>query len=314
MNGTSRYSEWPMGIQSLLAAGLMAAVLSWPAPGLASTNGPAMGRRGPERGAELSAGARIDPESRYNDGSELTAWRIQAGAGVRRPLGPCLVMGDVSVESAAYSFRREGDALFGRSGFMQDALSLRFGVLATGPINNRWGWQAGGSLALSGEADADPAEALNIGALGGVNCQVNDAFRWSLSVVGFGFEGSPLVVPIPGFDWRINRRWRLATQGPGLVCSFTPALAATLSCWSRWEYRQYRLDDDPPVPGGKYYDQRVPIGLELAWPIGRRLELAVEGGCYVYQQMMLRDRHDDKVVTVVGDPSAFIGARLGWRL
>jgi hypothetical protein len=136
----------------------------------------------------------------------------------------------------------------------------------------------------------------------------------SLSVLGFGFEGSPLVIPIPGFDWKISERYRLATQGPGLNFSTTLSPVTKLNVLARWEYRQYRLDDDPPVPGGKYYDQRYPVGLELTRRFFRVLEVVLEGGFYVYQQMMIRDKDDNKMITVVGNQSAYVGLRMSLRL
>jgi len=149
---------------------------------------------------------------------------------------------------------------------------------------------------------------------GGVSCIVSPDLKWSLSFVGFGFEGSPLVIPIPGFDWKISERYRLATQGPGLGFITTLSPATKLTVLSRWEYRQYRLDDDPPVPGGKYYDQRFPVGMELTRRFFHVLEVALEGGCYVYQQMMIRDKDDNKVITVVGDQALYVGLRMSLRL
>jgi len=68
------------------------------------------------------------------------------------------------------------------------------------------------------------------------------------------------------------------------------------------------------VPGGKYYDQRYPFGLELAHRFSRVLEVALDGGCYVYQQMMIKDQDDNKVVTVVGDQSMYVGLRMSLQL
>ena len=197
---------------------------------------------------------------------------------------------------------------------MHDALALRLGLMVMAPINEKWGWQAGGMMSVAGESQADPWEAFNGGALGGVSYIASPDLKWSLSVVGFGFEGSFLAIPIPGFDWKISERYRLATQGPGLNFTTTLSPVTKLNVLARWEYRQYRLDDDPPVPGGKYYDQRYPVGIELNRRFFRVLEVALEGGIYVYQQMMIRDKDDNKVVTVVGDQSAYVGLRLSLPL
>ena len=292
-----------------------------PAAGMVSTtNVPTMrqsplGQRPMGRGIELRTGYRLDPSSHYNDGSDVTVQRFRLGTIVRRSIRPGLMlMGDVDAEYSSYSFNQRDDTIFGKSGFMQDAVMLRLGLMVVAPINERWGWQAGGSASMSGETRADLWEAFNYGALGGVSCIVSPDFKWSLSLVGFGFEGSFLAIPIPGFDWKISERYRLATQGPGLNFITTLSPATKLIVLSRWEYRQYRLDDDPPVPGGKYYDQRFPVGIELSRRFFRVLEVSLEGGIYAYQQMMIRDKDDNKVVTVVGNQSAYVGLRMSLQL
>jgi hypothetical protein len=322
-----RYA-WMIGVVLVLVAGRHAtavnsvgandaatvSALSTNAPSAAAmvptTNVPAMGR-----GVELRTGYRLDPSSHYNDGSDVTVQRFRLGAIVRQSIRPGLMMvGDVDAEYASYSFNQRDDTIFGKSGFMQDAVTLRLGLMVMGPINERWNWQAGGSVSVAGESQADLWEAFNGGALGGVSYIASPDFKWSLSLVGFGFEGSFLALPIPGFDWKINDCYRLAAQGPGLsfITTFSPETKLIAS--ARWEYRQYRLDDDPPVPGGKYYDQRIPIGLELTHRFFRVLEVGLEGGVYAYQQMMIRDKDDNKVVTVVGNQSAYVGLRMSFQL
>lgn len=274
-----------------------------------------LGQRPMGRGIELRIGYRLDPSSHYNDGSDVTVQRVRLGAIVRRSIRPGLMlMGDVDAEYSAYSFNQRDDTIFGKSGFMQDAVTLRLGLMVMGPINEKWGWQAGGSASLAGESKADLWEAFNPAALAGVSRIVSPDFKWSLSLVGFGFEGSFLAFPLPGFDWKISERYRLTAQGPGLGFITTLSPTTKLTALARWEYRQYRLDDDPPAPGGKYYDQRFPLGIELTRHFFRILEVALEGGCYVYQQMMIRDRDDNKVVTVVGDQSAYVGLRMSLQL
>jgi len=281
----------------------------------ATANAPAMDHRPLGRGIELRTGYRLDPSSHYNDGSDVTVQRVRLGAIVHRSIRPGLMlMGDVDAEYSSYSFNQRDDTIFGKSGFMQDAVMLRLGLAVLGPINEKWGWQAGGSLSMSGETKADLWEAFNPAAVAGVSRTVSPNFKWSLTAAGFWFEGSPIVFPIPGFDWKISERYRLAAQGPGLNFITTLSPATKLIASARWEYRQYRLDDDPPVPGGKYYDQRYPVGLELTRRFCHVLEVAMEGGCYVYQQMMIRDKDDNKVITVVGDQSAYVGLRMSLRL
>lgn len=280
-----------------------------------ATNIPVMGRPAGGHGVELRAGYRLDPSSHYNDGSDVTVQRFRLGTIVRRPIRPGFALvADLDAEYAAYSFNQRDDTIFGKSGFMQDAMALRLGLMVMAPINERWGWQVGGNGSVAGETHADFGEAFNCGGLVGVSRIVGPDFKWTLSLVGFWFEGSPLVIPLPGFDWKIGESYRLATQGPGL--SFITALSPTtkLTLLGRWEYRQYRLDDDPPVPGGKYYDQRVPIGLELGRCFFSVLEVTLDGGFYAYQQMMIRDEDDNKVVTVVGTPSMFVGLRMNLQI
>ena len=319
-----RYA-WIIGTALVLVASCSASdtptgqVVPAKAPSVAdmvsATNVPAMGQQTMGHGIELRTGYRLDPSSHYNDGSDVTVQRFRLGAIMHQSIRPGLMLvGDVDAEYSAYTFNQRDDTIFGKSGFMQDAVMLRLGLMVMAPINEKWAWQAGGSVSVAGETHADLWEAFNAGALVGVGRVVSPDLKWSLSLVGFGFEGSFLAIPIPGFDWKISERYRLATQGPGLnfITTFSPT--TKLIVLSRWEYRQYRLDDDPPVPGGKYYDQRFPAGIELTRRFFRVLEVTLEGGIYAYQQMMIRDKDDNKIVTVVGDQSAYVGLRMSLQM
>jgi len=103
-----------------------------------TTNVPAMGQlplgqRPMGRGIELRTGYRLDPSSHYNDGSDVTVQRFRLGAIVRRSIRPGLMlMGDVDAEYSAYTFNQRDDTIFGKSGFMQDAVMLRLGLMIMG--------------------------------------------------------------------------------------------------------------------------------------------------------------------------------------
>src|SRR5450756_837053 len=226
-----RYA-WMIGVALVLAASRSASGASDaatgsalltnapPAAGMAlTTNVPTMrqsplgqsplGQQPMGPGVELRTSYRLDPSSHYNDGSDVTVQRFRLGAIVRQSIRPDLMLiGDVDAEYAAYTFNQRDDTIFGKSGFMQDAVTLRLGLMIMAPINEKWGWQAGGSLSVAGESRADLWEAFNGGALGGVSYIASPDLKWSLSLVGFWFEGSPLVIPIPGFDWKISERYR----------------------------------------------------------------------------------------------------------
>ncbi len=266
-------------------------------------------------GLELRSHYRLDPSSHYSDGSDVTAQRAGLGLGLRRPfLKSGFLTAELNLEYAGYNFNQRDDTIFGSSGFMQDAMGLRFSMMGMAPVNAVWGWQAGGFVTVAGETHADLWEAFNGGGLLGANYMVNPDLKLSLSLVAFGFEGSMPVLPIPGIDWKINPDWRLLTPGPGLDLVRRLDERTKLTARGRWEYRQYRLDDDPPVPGGMFYDQRVYLSLEFSRRVWHVLEIALESGCYVYQQMLIRNQDDSRVVNVNGDPSLFVGLRLGCRI
>ncbi len=267
------------------------------------------------RGIELRSGYRLDPSSHYRNGSDVTVQRVSGGAAVRRPIFDAVVAAlEADTDYADYSFNRRDDTPFGASGFMHDAVSFRLGTMLVGPLKGAWTWQAGGSVSVAGETRADLWEAFNGSALAGVGYLVSTNLRLTLSTVVFGFESTVPVLPVPGVDWTINPAWRLLTPGPGLDLVRTLGPASKLTLRGRWEYRQYRLDDDPPAPGGMFYDQRVRMGLEWSRRFFHVVEAAVEGGAYVYQQLQLRNRFDSKVANTDGGPSAYAAVRLGVRL
>lgn len=277
----------------------------------ALTNAPAAAGRPPGLGFEFRGSYRHSFKAHLEGGGEVESERALVGVSYRRPLTSSLkIMLDFDPEWVSYDFSGTPYPEFNRAGFMRDATVLWFGAMVAGDINPKWSWQAGGRAGLASEHDADLTDALVGVGLFGVGYVVNPDLKLSLSLAGLSVESQSLVIPVPGIDWKISERYRLATRGPGLNFVTTLDPKTRLTMRGNWDYRQFHLNDDDPTPGGMFYDQRVNLALELARRFAHIFEAALEGGVPVYQQFQIRDRDDNKVRSLTADPAPFFAVRM----
>lgn len=277
----------------------------------ALTNAPSASGRPPGLGVEVRGSYRHSFDARLEGGGEADSDRASIGVSYRWPLTPSLkIMLDVDPEWVSYDFSGTPYPEFNRAGFMRDATVLWFGAMVAGDINPKWSWQAGGRLGIASEHDANLTDALTGGGLFGFGYVVNPNLKLSLSLAGLIVESYPLLIPVPGIDWKISERYRLVTRGPGLDFVTTLDQKTRLTARGNWDYRQFHLNEDDPTPGGTFYDQRVNLALELSRRFARMFEAVLEGGVPVYQQFQIRDRDENKVRSLTADPAPFVAARL----
>src|SRR5205807_396148 len=107
--------------------------------------------------------------------------------------------------------------------------------------------------------------------------------RYALSeklIVGIGagvrtrIEDNPFFFPLPMLTWQISEQWKLSTGGrPGLTLSYSPLESLTISLSGAYEYRDFRLDHNGPIPDGVGRETRIPIILGVAYTPTKRISL-----------------------------------------
>ncbi len=171
-----------------------------------------------------------------------------------------------SSEFSFYDFDGATDLVPGTDSPLDDTYDYRIGGRYSRSLEAGWGMFVGGDVRFAGEHGADAGDSVTGGGFGGVTYDVSDRLTLGIGLsVRTRLEDNARIIPIPVVDFRITDEWRLSTDGPGLKLSYTPDPAYTIYIAGRWEAREFRMDEDGPLPGGVARDERVPIVLGATW-------------------------------------------------
>lgn len=164
-------------------------------------------------------------------------------------------------------------------------------------------WFTSAALTLGGEDNASLGGSLTVAAVSGMRYQAREdlAFDIGLAVMTH-HEGSPWVIPYLGFDWRVSDRVRFGTNGSQVHLAVDLNDAWTLSGEAAYKLREYRLNDENPLPGGAFRDQEIDLGLALEWRPSAGSRVRFEGGVIAWRELEMYDSAGDKVSEIEADP------------
>jgi hypothetical protein len=183
------------------------------------------------------------------------------------------------------------------------------------PTEGKWAWFVGGGALASYEQGADLGDSMTYGAQGGARYVFSDAFSLSLGVgVRTRLEDDTMVLPIIGFDWKINEKLSLGTKrGIGLELKYQASDAVALTLGSIFDSREFRLRDDGAVRDGVGADRRVPVVAGIEWAVSPTVILSAQGGLIAWSHYKLEDDSGSKVGETDADPAGFIGIGVDFR-
>jgi hypothetical protein len=259
------------------------------------------------RHVSARAALRYDwPTGLAGDG-EVSVRRYSLGGGVTEPVSDRLAVGlEADAEFSAYRFAGTVPLVGVMDDMASDTLSIRAGPSLRYRRNEDWSYLASLRFSFTGETDADPVRAMQGTLMLGAGYAVSPAFRLNTALAVISrIQDTPLVIPFILADWTITDRIRLATQGPGLGLTARLYRSGAVTLRGRWEYRQYRLDDDAALPDGVFRDSRINLSLEYTQYITRQAGLSLEVGRALYQKMSLLDRDGDHHGDLEADPVVF---------
>jgi len=185
-------------------------------------------------------------------------------------------------------------------------ISLSPGVFVA--INDDWGWFARTNFNLAFADDANITDSFTVGGLAGVRWRATENFSLTLGIAATTrLEDSGLISPVIGFEWNIDDRWTLGTDGSGLNLSYKVDDAWTAFGFARFERREYRIGaSNSEIDNGIIRDQRVGIGAGVNWSPDRRFDVSLSGGVLVHQEIEFFNSSGTKVRDIDFDPAAFI--------
>jgi Domain of unknown function (DUF6268) len=242
-------------------------------------------------------------------GSLLTS-RFDAGFGIEIPVGE---KGELEL---TYDFGLSDYDFDGATGIIpgtddpwqevhQHEFEFRF-IQQTTP---KWGWILGGGVGWAGEPGADVNDSVYGLGYFGLQYTVKPGL-----VVGFGggvrsrIEDNPLVIPFALIHWQISEQWALSNEGRiGLTLTYAIDDHWTLALAGEWDYLDFRLDEDAPLPSGVARDNRYPFSLEVRWKPKPFLTFRASAGVDVGRSLVVEDENGNEISDTDLEPAPFIG-------
>lgn len=245
-------------------------------------------------GLSFSGDAMTTGEADFEEGGgSMSVRRWSASAGYRIPLrSSWSFVLSADREWSAYTFsgadRQDLDTA------LDDASVTRFGFNVRGPVSENWSAFVSAGLSHGVASDADWSDGRRWNGLAIGRYQWSSNFAFSLGVLaGQRLEDDPLIIPIPGIDWRITDRLRVQTaQGVTLGYSLDERKRWIADLAVSFDRRSYRVGRGP-MEGQVVYDRRVPILAGINYAPHPTLLVRLYGGFVGWQQFELREDNDE---------------------
>jgi len=152
-------------------------------------------------------------------------------------------------------------------------------------LSGDWWWFVDGRATWAFESGASVGDALIGSGTVGATYALNDNLTLGLGLhVRSRLEDNAQVYPLPYINWTINEQWSLASTQTGARLSYVPFDDWTFFLEGGWESREYRLDDNGPIPGGVMRDDRVPLSLGATWQANEHFDIAAAVGSSLSSQ------------------------------
>lgn len=255
------------------------------------------------------------------DGSEGEVSIARAGADVTAIFAfsrTDRVILSVGEEFSFYDFS-DSDILPSGEDPIDDASDTSINLTYTTKVRDRWGLTTTAGVRFSAESGADFEDALSGSGLVIATYDFSDRLTVGGGVLArTRLEEDLLVIPIATINWKINDRWTLSNTGGSagvrLVLAYKHSDAWTFTGDVGFEGREFRLDEDGPIPGGVARDTRLPIALGARYNPLPKVTFSLRAGVHLLQEIEFDDSDGDEISEDDLDPTGFISFMASLRL
>jgi len=241
----------------------------------------------------LHASALYSTSADFDDaGGEVGVFRAGGGVGIGVSLSQTMGLRfGFDTEQSFYDFGGPVTLAPGTSDPWEDIHTYDFNAQLSAGVDEHWSWFVGGTVKSSGESGADFGDSLTYGGFGGVRYKVSESLTVGVGVaVSSRLEDDARVFVLPAIEWQIDDfwsvgSWDLAGQGGGYALRYQPSDDLTLGIGAAYIPREFRLDENGPVPGGVGRDDRVPVVFFAAWSPDPSFSVQADVGADVYGKL-----------------------------
>lgn len=241
----------------------------------------------------LSASALYTPSADFDDaGGDVSVFRAGGKIGLGISLSPTMrAQFGFGTEQSFYDFSNGAMLVSGVPDPWDDVHAYDITAQISAPLNGAWSAFLGGEINSSAESGADFGDSLTYGGIGGVRYRVSDSLTVGIGVaVSSRLEDDTRIIPLPMIDWQIDEYWSFGSweaegQGAGYALRYQPSEELTLGVGAAYVPREFRLDEDGPVPEGVGRDNAVPVMVFAQWAPDPGVSFRADIGADVYRKL-----------------------------
>lgn len=235
--------------------------------------------------------------------------RVQSGLGVGYFVTEQLRLGlDFENEQSFYDFDAAATFIPGTSKPFSHISTYGLTPNLSYSLDQQWTLIGSGLFDWSQEHGSPDSDGFTGGGLVGVRYALSDDLALTFGLIARSrLEKSTLWLPLVGVEWKIDDTLSLAVRGPGAVV--TAKINDQWSAFFDGEFRsrEFRLDEDNPLPDGVIRDRRFVVGAGVRYQPAPFFDISLRGGAVVWQEFRVDNNNGDEQREIESDPTPFIG-------
>ncbi|MBY0307187.1 MAG: TonB-dependent receptor [Phycisphaerales bacterium] len=253
-------------------------------------------------------------------GGDVSVTRAMGMLWLAHSFSPTLRLSlQLSEEASWYDFSNATGLIAGSGRPFSQLLETDIAPGVSVKLNDRWTALGGAFFRFAGEGDADVGDSFTWGGYAAASYRASKDFSITLGVrVNDRLEEDRLILPAVALDWNVSQTVRVqfipAVGGAGF--RVTSAINDRWSFLIDGEYqrREFRLNDEAPLPEGIVRDSRAMIGVGVVYKPTDKIELTARAGAVVWQEFRIDDRDGNQLATPNTDPAPyiFIGGKINF--
>lgn len=235
------------------------------------------------------------------------------------------VWGERLNERTIYAMQIEAEAHFydfsgatfvpGTSDPFNDVYRAALGAVTVVDPEASRSWILGGQLEISGEDEASYRDSLSIGALVARRFVRDQELSMSFGVAAMSrLEDDPWVIPFLGLDWRPTERTQLQLEGTEARLIYQLSEGLDWRCEAAYRLRQFRLNDDGPLPKGVARDEDIGLSTGLRWRPSENVTVDFNVGWTAWREFAAIDRRGNKLSEIETDGAPFVSVGVSLHL
>ena len=264
-------------------------------------------------------GAQASFDGNFDDvPGSVTVFRQSASLMASIPVQPRTQLNiTFDTEHAGFDFEDATDFVPGSDEPFENLWRHRISLRAAHVHDETWTFLGGGAITSAGESGANFGDTITGRIFAGFLYRVSPTFQIGLGAgLVTRLEDNAVLLPLPliQLSYAFDDKTTLTIntfEDVSLAHQISEQFAVILS--ASYQFDEYRLADDGPVPEGVFSHWRVPIGLTGRWTPSSTITASLTAGVDVYQNYRIEDSSGDRVVDTRVDPALFLSAALRIR-